>query len=45
MFGEVPSEADAAYMAVYVHLAAAALGQDRRKGGGSLCGLGTESVC
>lgn len=45
MSGEAAGEADAAYMAVYVQLAAAALGQDRRKGGGSLCGLVTESVC
>lgn len=44
MSGQPAGEADAAYLAVYAVLAAAALGQDRRLCGARPGGLGTESV-
>jgi len=44
MSGNPAGEADAAYLAVYVTLAAAALGQDRRNVGATPGGMPTESL-
>lgn len=44
MAGCQPSEAEAAYLAVYAHLAAVALGQDRRKSGAGPGGMRSESL-